>query len=124
MDLCVRSNDFKYTLVDGCIKDCSSKERWIFSLKKLFLFWSLAGVSVFIPLAHFILVPTFLLAGAVSFILHFNKTHIVRDLSFNCPKCQQKNSYAKKIFLFRDEMRFYCTTCAEQLVVASTAPNN
>ena len=45
------------------VQENSRAKRIAEGVKKLAIFWALALVSVFIPLAHFILVPGFLIAG-------------------------------------------------------------
>jgi hypothetical protein len=121
MTLMVRSNDFKTLPVTGTVKVSTPNERLISALKKLGIFWGLGGICVFIPLAHFILVPTFVIAGMVAFFKDLQHTHSVQEPRFVCPSCLKQNSY-RKTFYFHDEIRFYCTSCAEQLVLANV-PN-
>jgi hypothetical protein len=53
----------KKTIGIAQIQEWNQKERLKRALKTLGISWGLAIVSVLIPLAHFILVPGFLLAG-------------------------------------------------------------
>lgn len=51
--------------------------------------WAAAGVTLFIPLAHFVLVPGFLLAGPIMAISAY-RTEQARELARGtCPVCQE-----------------------------------
>ena len=51
------------------------------------MFWGLALVSVFIPLAHFILVPSFVVAGIVTALLRAREDRRLILLRGSCPRC-------------------------------------
>lgn len=53
------------------------------------LMWGLALVSVFIPVAHFVLVPGFLLAGPVAALLARRRTEVLLGGLVRCPKCDE-----------------------------------
>lgn len=56
---------------------------------RLIVCWVLAGVSVLVPLMHFLLVPGFFIAGFVLATLAFRATVEVRSPKVACPKCAQ-----------------------------------
>ena len=56
---------------------------------RLLICWVLAGVSVLVPLMHFVLVPGFFIAGFVLATLAFRGTVEVRSPKIACPKCAQ-----------------------------------
>jgi hypothetical protein len=49
--------------------------------------WGLALVSVFIPVAHFVLVPTFIVAGVVVAVLRAREERRLMSVSGACPRC-------------------------------------
>ncbi len=49
--------------------------------------WALALVSVFIVLAHFVLVPAFFVAGPVLAYLRFRTVRVVTRIHGACPRC-------------------------------------
>lgn len=57
---------------------------------RLFICWALAGVSVLVPLLHFVLVPGFFIAGFVLAALAFRAAVEVRSPKVPCPKCAQQ----------------------------------
>ena len=65
----------------------SRRERWIRALKMLGLMWLLAAVTLFIPIAHFVLVPGFLIAGPVTAVMRFRTGESMESASGECPTC-------------------------------------
>lgn len=57
------------------------------ALVALLVCWVLALVSVFIILAHFILVPGFLVAGPVLAYLRFRPVRAITSIRGKCPRC-------------------------------------
>jgi hypothetical protein len=51
------------------------------------LFWALALGGLFIPVAHFILVPVFLTAGAVTAIKRWLEVRRLTEVRGPCPRC-------------------------------------
>jgi hypothetical protein len=51
------------------------------------LFWGLALVSVFVPVAHFLLVPTFAVAGVVMAVKRAREDRRLVLLRGTCPRC-------------------------------------
>jgi len=54
--------------------------------------WAAALVSVFIPLAHFVLVPGFLVAGLVAFRARLGAQDVAIDGRGTCPDCGQEQA--------------------------------
>lgn len=50
-------------------------------------FWGLALCSVFIPVAHFVLVPTFVVAGIVMAIKRAREDRRLVSITGPCPRC-------------------------------------
>ena len=51
------------------------------------LFWALALGGLFIPVAHFILVPVFLTTGAVTGIKRWSEVRRLAEVRGPCPRC-------------------------------------
>lgn len=69
-------------------------ERMRRSLKTLSLFWALAVASVPIVIAHFVLVPGFLIAGPVLALRKFNVETALEKALAACPACDKELSLA------------------------------
>ncbi len=65
----------------------SSGDRMSRALKVLGLCWLAAGITLFIPLAHFVLVPGFLIAGPVLAMMKYKVDRENESVSVECPKC-------------------------------------
>ncbi len=59
--------------------------------KALGLFWGLAIITVFIPLAHFFLVPGFLIAGPVVAYSRYRAKDVMESASGQCPTCHEES---------------------------------
>src|SRR4051794_18352309 len=77
------------------IQEWSQKERSRRALRMLGILWGLMLISVLIPVAHFVLVPAFFLAGPiVAFIVHDQRKAIVGGEGI-CPQCGKPFTIAK-----------------------------
>jgi len=70
------------------IHQFDSKDRLMRGLKSGGLFFGLALFSLFIPLAHFVLVPAFLIASFIAFPVAYGAKSKVMGGSSQCPDCQ------------------------------------
>ncbi|HEX4601302.1 MAG TPA: hypothetical protein VH116_07905 [Gemmatimonadales bacterium] len=68
------------------------EQRWRRALAALGQWWGVALVSVFIPLAHFVLVPSFLLYGVWQFVQRLGTTQLATDARATCPDCHQEQA--------------------------------
>lgn len=50
--------------------------------------WLVAGVTLFIPIAHFFLVPAFLIAGPVMFFARQKQADAKEKTEGTCPRCK------------------------------------
>lgn len=62
-------------------------ERWRRALQGLGTWWGAALVSVLVPVAHFILVPSFLGYGVWQFAQRLGTTELVTAARGTCPDC-------------------------------------
>jgi hypothetical protein len=68
-------------------------ERLLRTAAGLGLFWGLALVSVFIPVAHFILVPTFVLAGIAVAVMRAREATRLLRVHGTCPRCGKEQDF-------------------------------
>jgi hypothetical protein len=61
--------------------------RWQRALKALGKWWGIALLSVFIPVAHFVLVPSFFLFGLLQFSQRLGAVEVPADAHGKCPDC-------------------------------------
>jgi hypothetical protein len=69
------------------IRSFDKPERVRRALKGLATFWGAAIGSVFIPVAHFLLVPSFALYGAYTFFERLGAQQVVIAAEGTCPDC-------------------------------------
>jgi hypothetical protein len=67
----------------------NSGERMGRAGKVLGISWALALVTLFIPIAHFVLVPTFLIAGPVMAAMKYKVETVMEKVHGICPECNQ-----------------------------------
>lgn len=71
------------------IQTWTKPERTKRALKWLGAFWALALISVFLPLAHFVLVPFFLLTGPLVGAYLYRQESLLLGGEGTCPQCMQ-----------------------------------
>lgn len=84
----ILSHNGNEKLGEVVIEEFSKADRFKRTFKFLGLFWGLAIASAFIPLAHFILVPVFLIIGALSIGIVYPVQTIVQGGTGLCPYCE------------------------------------
>jgi len=67
----------------------SSAERMSRAGKVLGIAWSLALITAFIPIAHFFLVPLFLIAGPVMAVMKYKVETVLEKAYGVCPECSK-----------------------------------
>jgi transposase-like protein len=78
--------------------------------------WGLALVSVFIPVAHFVLVPTFALAGVLLAALRAREDRRLMEVRGACPRCGTEQRF-KVGGRFAPERSLDCPRCHSNLVL-------
>jgi len=63
------------------------------AVKGLAGFWGAMVVSVFIPIAHFVLVPSFLCIGVWQFLRRLKTGALVRGAHGRCPDCGAEQDF-------------------------------
>ena len=69
------------------IREFDRPERVRRALAGLGKWWGVAVLSVFIPVAHFVLVPSFLAYGAWQFFQRLGTVEMASDARGTCPDC-------------------------------------
>ena len=82
--------------------------------KGLGMAWGAALVSVFIPVAHFLLVPGFFLAGLVVFVKRMRRRVVVDTVRGACPDCKHEQAFDLSSDL-RLPMHLTCANCSRLL---------
>jgi hypothetical protein len=90
-----QGNSEKKTLGEVITQHWEQKERTERALKSLGLFWGIAIFCIIIPIAHFILVPSFLLAGPIVAYFTYSQSDIIQGGSGPCPNCQKPFKVAR-----------------------------
>jgi hypothetical protein len=86
-------------------------------LSGLGTFWGLGLVSVFIPVAHFVLVPTFLLAGIALAIRRAREDRRLVLLRGACPRCGAAQEFQPG-GRYADGRSFDCPKCHGTVTLA------
>jgi len=91
-------------------------ERTLRTLSGIGMFWALALGGLFIPVAHFVLVPAFLIAGIVMGIKRSREDRRLLAVSGACPRCgiEQRFRVGGRFF---DGRAFGCPRCHNNLRV-------
>ena len=84
------------------------------------LCWGLALAGLFIPVAHFILVPTFVLAGIVVAVLRAREDKRLLKVRGVCPRCRVPQEF-KGGGRFTLERALDCPKCHTNLTLTADA---
>ncbi len=95
-------------------------ERMARAGKGLAMAWGAALVSLFIPVAHFLLVPGFFLAGLVVFAKRMRRGVVVDSVHGTCPDCNHEQPFDVSSD-WRLPMHLTCANC-HRLLTASPQP--
>ncbi len=112
----VQSNDLsKETPISGSIEILNFHSRLKIAGKACGFFLILTFISVFIPAAHFILVPTFLIVSFISLFSNLAKNKSLKMMEkAPCPVCKNPLQIPSS---FKGELRFRCKICAGQFIL-------
>jgi hypothetical protein len=82
--------------------------------------WLLAAVAVLIPVAHFVLVPALLVAGAVLAVRRLREQASIVRVRGACPRCRREQEF-RPGGPFRWERSFECPGCLNTLRLVPAA---
>ncbi len=96
-------------------------ERTFRTLSGVGMFWALAFGGLFIPVAHFFLVPAFVVAGIVMGIKRAREDRRLLGVRGACPRCGVEQRFPVGGRLF-DGRGFDCPRCHNNLRVEARPP--
>jgi hypothetical protein len=96
----------------------STAERVGRAFMGLGMFWGLALLGLFIPVAHFILVPTFLTAGIVLAVKRSREERRLTLIRGTCPRCGKAQTF-KAGGRFVEGRSLDCPACHGTLTLAT-----
>ena len=105
-----RFGDSEPTAGEIEIDEFSARERVLRALGGLGMGWGAALVSVFIPVAHFLLVPIFLAGGVWFGIRRFRACNAMVAARGTCPKCGAEGSF-RVDGEFKAQKKIVCGAC-------------
>lgn len=101
----------------------SGGDRFTQASKALVICWVLAVITAFIPIAHFFLVPLFVIAGPVMAYMKYGAAEITEDAVGICPECNEnvtiKLDPADKLPKWT-----YCPACNKPLQLVYHTPSS
>ena len=109
----ITSNLDKTTSFSLDVKDLSFAERLKKALKKFFMFAIAMLVSLPIPVAHLILVPSFFCLSIYAFFSTLKKHHIIIGGKVSCPNC--RSFQPMPAVSFNWPLTLVCTQCQLQI---------
>jgi hypothetical protein len=113
IEIVLTSNLDKKNLIQVQVKTLSSSERLLKALKQSGKFLLIAVCCIFIPMAHFVLVPTFSLTAIYFFFSVIKKENLLIGAEVICPQCDGKFPAGSESFNW--PMRVTCPHCQSQL---------
>jgi len=104
------------------LKTWSARERKIRAFKNLFGLWGLCLIALFIPVAHFILVPALFLAAPLAAIIALRQRSRLLGGYTACPACGEEFEIicVSNSFPFHDT----CKACSSAVRIESTQANS
>lgn len=100
-------------------REWTAKDKTQRAFKVLGTLWALATLSVFIPIAHFVLVPLFFISGPIAFAIVFNRENVILGGVAECPDCKQIFDIAKSKVDW--PLKDICSLCYHQLTITNNA---
>ena len=76
--------------------------------------WALAALTILVPIAHFVLVPGFLVAGIVLFARRLREDATIVGVEGVCPYCKEQRSFSAH-GLMKSQFPVGCPVCHNQL---------
>ena len=96
----------------------SPSERMTRVLSALGVCWGIAAVTVFMPVAHFILVPTFLLLGIGLAVIRSREDVRLLGAHGRCPRCGVEQDFPGA-GRFHGEQALDCPRCHNRLTLTA-----
>jgi len=109
------SHDSQKARASIAMLSLSQSDRFITAFKKSSLFFALAIGSVFLPVLHFVLVPTFLIVTVIVFMKGMKQTSWVVTGYTQCPQCKKWVEISPQYYT--EPLRTSCSQCGERLLL-------
>ncbi|MBC7692325.1 MAG: hypothetical protein H7222_11225 [Methylotenera sp.] len=111
----IRSQTDEVSIGSVQLEIWDQKERMRRALKLLALLWGIGIFCVILPLVHFFLVPSFLIAGPIAASIVYAKDRMILGGKGLCPHCKQDLPIAKT----QDQWPIsdLCTVCQSALSI-------
>lgn len=103
------------------LRSWTSGERRIRALRAWAVCWGLAVPAVFLPVLHFVLVPSLLVAGPIAGLLRLREEQTVLGASGACPACGESQSFPVT-GAWRESVRLRCEKCGRAIELRAPAP--
>jgi hypothetical protein len=113
--LIASSSNVKETEGEIQIQVWSSQERLKRALKAWGMCWAGALISVLIPLAHFILVPSLFLAGPIAAYFIYQQQETIQGGEGKCPACKKGFKIVRTTLKW--PIQDLCTFCQEAVSI-------
>lgn len=107
-------------LANVALTPLDSSARTKAALKSLALFWLLSVVSIALPIAHFVLVPGFFVAGIVFALGQYKRQWRLEAGNVACPECRQNISLKERAAKF--PLSETCPNCKTVVTLTEQAP--
>jgi len=85
----IKGNESAASVGELFTRSFNARERMARAGKVLGISWALAVVTLFIPIAHFVLVPLFGLGGPIMAVMKYRVDNVAEKAHGVCPECQQ-----------------------------------
>jgi hypothetical protein len=111
----LRLFDFPVTHAVATIREFDAGERMRRALKGGGILFALACMSVFIPIAHFVLVPGFLIAAIVLFTRGLTQTRKIVRVHGPCPRCATEQDFEIDKAPLSGDVSLTCVSCRNRI---------
>jgi hypothetical protein len=107
--------DFPKTEAVVTVRHFDAGERTRRALQSGGVLFGLAVLSVFIPIAHFVLVPSFLVASIVFTMLRLKQARKIVRVHGRCPRCSTEQDFEIDHAPLQGEIELTCTSCRNRV---------
>jgi hypothetical protein len=107
--------DFPITHAAATVRHYDTGERVRRALKIGGILLALACVTVFIPIAHFVLVPGFFLASIVFFLRRLSESRKIVRVHGPCPRCSTEQDFEIDKAPLSGEIELTCVSCRNRV---------
>ena len=117
----LRGPSNRVTLGSLRLESWDQRDRARRALKFLGIYWGLALCSIVLPVAHFVLVPGFLLGGPIAAYFVYQKKERIAGGEGQCPECNSFLPLAQSHVHW--PISDLCAQCQKEIKITLSAPN-